>query len=295
MALRRLSNGQTDPSQFLFGIDVSNHNGNMNWSRVKQEGYDFASAKATEGSTFKDPYWDSNHQGMADHMDAYWAYHYVWPNDPAGQARNCRELIGSTDVPVMMDTENMRAYITGEQLRDVIKAFQDEGFTVPLDYLPYWYWSGYMHSCDLTGTPPQVASAYHHNVPDAGWNLAKYVEDSDFAPVGGVNCVIVQCASTGIVANHDNVDIDVYRGTIQELQSLIATKKDDTMTPDKVRKAALNELYKNHREAYETITADVFETPWTTEASKVNPCWELVSMLTDIWKRIVDIEKKLDV
>ena len=40
----------------MLGIDVSNHQGNINWSAVKQSGIEVAYIKATEGDYFKDKY-----------------------------------------------------------------------------------------------------------------------------------------------------------------------------------------------------------------------------------------------
>ena len=37
------------------GIDVSHHQGNVNWHRVAEAGISIAFAKATEGNTFSDP------------------------------------------------------------------------------------------------------------------------------------------------------------------------------------------------------------------------------------------------
>jgi hypothetical protein len=297
MALKT-KNGMTDPSQFLFGIDVSNHNGKLDWSSIASEGFVHASAKVSEGSTYQDPSWDHNHAGMAAHMKVYWGYHYVWPNDPAGQARNARNVIGNTDVPIMMDTENMKSYITIGQLRDVITAFRDEGFRVPLDYLPYWYWSGHMGSPNLKGTPPQVASAYHHNVADTAWNLAKHVKDGDFFSIGGVECVIVQPASTAIVAGHHNTDFDVYPGTVAQLNELVnghapatQTKKGNTMTPDEVVHQNLVELYKKSPDAYYMLCADVVKTPWE---NKENPTYYVVNALTNMWKYLQEIDQKID-
>jgi lysozyme len=36
------------------GVDISHHNGRVDWTRVRAAGYDFAYLKATEGATFRD-------------------------------------------------------------------------------------------------------------------------------------------------------------------------------------------------------------------------------------------------
>jgi len=48
----------------LFGIDVSHHQGTVNWPDVAKGGISFAYTKATEGSSFVDPLFDTNWIGM---------------------------------------------------------------------------------------------------------------------------------------------------------------------------------------------------------------------------------------
>ncbi len=46
------------------GIDVSHHQGAIDWQAVASAGIDFAYAKATEGSQFVDGQFASNWSGM---------------------------------------------------------------------------------------------------------------------------------------------------------------------------------------------------------------------------------------
>ena len=66
------------------GIDVSNNNGAINWTSVANSGIDFAWAKATEGTTFTDSYFNgSNGHNMANGTAAgvlMGAYHFARPD-----------------------------------------------------------------------------------------------------------------------------------------------------------------------------------------------------------------------
>lgn len=42
------------------GIDVSNHNGNINFNQVKAAGVEAVYIKATKGTTYTDSYLDTN-------------------------------------------------------------------------------------------------------------------------------------------------------------------------------------------------------------------------------------------
>ena len=57
--------------ELITGIDVSHHNGIIDWSGVADSGVTFAFAKATEGgdpsqSSYTDPTFQTNWQAMRD-------------------------------------------------------------------------------------------------------------------------------------------------------------------------------------------------------------------------------------
>lgn len=62
------------------GIDVSGHNGSVDWAKVKHAGFEFAITKATEGEDWKDP---SFAKGRLDEIKKYHlvpgVYHYLRP------------------------------------------------------------------------------------------------------------------------------------------------------------------------------------------------------------------------
>jgi GH25 family lysozyme M1 (1,4-beta-N-acetylmuramidase) len=66
------------------GIDVSHYQGTINWTSVRNAGIQFAYIKATEGTSYKDPKFNSNY------VNAYYAgvirgaYHFARPNLSSG-------------------------------------------------------------------------------------------------------------------------------------------------------------------------------------------------------------------
>lgn len=58
------------------GIDVSTHQGTIDWSQVKADGYSFAYIKATEGSGYTDPSFATNWKGAQKEGITVGAYHY---------------------------------------------------------------------------------------------------------------------------------------------------------------------------------------------------------------------------
>ena len=67
------------------GVDVSHHQGSINWSAVKAAGVQFAYIKATEGGDYKDPEFARNWTGSASIGLRHGAYHFFILDTPAAQ------------------------------------------------------------------------------------------------------------------------------------------------------------------------------------------------------------------
>ena len=66
-----------DPARFpVRGIDVSHHQGEIDWADVRAEGWQFAWIKATEGATWTDPRFDENRAAAAAAGVPWGAYHF---------------------------------------------------------------------------------------------------------------------------------------------------------------------------------------------------------------------------
>ena len=90
------------------GIDVSNHNGTINWSKVKQSDIEAVYIKATEGTTYRDG-WLDNHYNGAKSVNLYTGfYHFlVGTSQPETQAENFWNSIKSkkSDLLPCLDIE----------------------------------------------------------------------------------------------------------------------------------------------------------------------------------------------
>lgn len=73
----------------ILGIDVSHFQEDVDWKKVKEVGIHFCYAKATQGSTYKDPKFLENKLNTLKANLFHGAYHfYVAENDPKKQAHN---------------------------------------------------------------------------------------------------------------------------------------------------------------------------------------------------------------
>src|ERR1700737_3115624 len=108
-----------------YGIDVSHHNGVIDWPRAATLGVTFAFAKATEGcdrshSSYTDRTFATNWQAMRDAGVIRGAYHFIglpldttprsqWTGDLHRQIDHFLETVGPLapgDLPPVLDLEN---------------------------------------------------------------------------------------------------------------------------------------------------------------------------------------------
>src|SRR5258705_9160325 len=67
------------------GVDVSNHQGNIDWAKVGASGQRFSYAKATEGVHFVDPFFAAHNAGAKANGLYAGAYHYARPDRSGGR------------------------------------------------------------------------------------------------------------------------------------------------------------------------------------------------------------------
>ena len=194
--------------------DVSNHNGAM--ALLAQTVA--CLAKATEGTTYRDPYY-AHYKAEAARVGAlFGAYHFLREGDGAAQARFAYSVIGP-GVPTMLDFEpeydQSGQPISQPTMADAT-AFRDTfrslGGLIRLNYLPRWYWAGRLGSPSLAPLAELALvssdyEAYSDNGP--GW-----------APYGGVDPQIWQYTDRQPYSGQP-VDFNAYRGTLDQLRALL--------------------------------------------------------------------------
>ncbi|GAA0357150.1 lysozyme [Actinoallomurus spadix] len=88
LAARSTSGGTVSPLVAgLPGLDVSSHQGNVGWSTVKSNGARFAYVKATEGTSYQNPYFSQQYVGSYNVGLIRGAYHFATPNTSSGAAQ----------------------------------------------------------------------------------------------------------------------------------------------------------------------------------------------------------------
>lgn len=116
----------------VYGIDVSRHQGRIDWPRVKGDGIVFAYIKATEGRDHTDSEFARNWDGARQVGIERGAYHFFTLCSPGGEqaAHFLRTVPTDLDqLPPALDLElagNCAARPTWDVVMEEVKAFVDE-------------------------------------------------------------------------------------------------------------------------------------------------------------------------
>lgn len=112
-----MSTTSTSPAaNRLFGIDVSHHNGTIDWNKVKAAGVNFVFIKASEGLTLGDDQFATNVARARSLGIPAGAYHFFIPTSSvAQQVTNFCNQVGSLqpgDLPPVLDAEVPSRWVT---------------------------------------------------------------------------------------------------------------------------------------------------------------------------------------
>ena len=112
----------------VWGIDVSHHQGEIDWPAVKQSGLAFAFIKATEGATHADTRFVENWKGAGEAGLARGAYHFfTFCMDGEAQAENfLRVAPRDAELPPAVDVEfsgNCKGWESAEAIRAELEVF----------------------------------------------------------------------------------------------------------------------------------------------------------------------------
>ena len=209
------SSGRTPSLAFVEGIDVSHHQGAIDWSRVAAAGKRFAYVRASAGTRTSDRTYQANRSGAGAAGLTVGSYHYAnpdaAPNDAASEAAwFLRDAtIASGDLLPVLDLEvsnglGSAALIAWTQTW--LEAVERATGVKPVIYTTPIFWTRAMAGSDWfarNGYRLWIAhwtSAASPTVPAAGW--------------GGDGWTFWQGTSTGTVAGIPGaVDLDRFAGS----------------------------------------------------------------------------------
>ena len=208
----------------IFGVDVSEHQDGMSLKQAKREGMEFAIIRTTDG-TYKDRCYRSHLEDAEGAGMITAAYHYLRnPSEGttvAQQVQASLEVMGDKKRPLWIDVETS-AGLHVDHIRDCKREFERRGVRVigVYSYVPYWegriapsepdshefgaFWVA-AYGQNRRGKPRDIYPGDQHRQ----WNY----------PLGNQKPALWQYGSNAQVAGY-SVDINAYRGTRSELESL---------------------------------------------------------------------------
>jgi GH25 family lysozyme M1 (1,4-beta-N-acetylmuramidase) len=205
----------------LEGIDVSHWQNAINWPMVAGSGKKFAIIKATQGTTYLDPLYATNHAGAK--AAGLWtgAYHFAEPDATANDAIAeadwfvSKMNLGNGDLIPALDLEQagglsvaaLQAWVTAFVGRVTARI----GIR-PMIYTSPSFWSNYM------GDTTALADAGYKTLWIAHWGVTTpTVAAKNW---GGKGWTFWQYTSSGTVPGiSGRVDLDRYNGTDLALQA----------------------------------------------------------------------------
>ncbi len=202
----------------LQGVDVSNFQGVVDWPAVAAAGYQFAFAKATEGTTYTDSYMTRNWNGMRIAGLTRGLFHFARPSISSAQAEahyftqavgHLGGLLPGDLVALDMEDTNVAANVNlFEWVLDWMVEVEDALHVQPVLYTGDWYAvpHGLVPGTALDGYPLWLA---HYAVapPALVGTAGRFLfwQHSDTGKVPGVV---------------GNCDLDKFFGTAEELRAL---------------------------------------------------------------------------
>lgn len=193
------------------GIDISAHNGTVDFGSAAADDIRFVLIKATEGSSFKDPRFMTNYREARKSGLKVGVYHFFrFDVDGKIQALNFINTIGRLriDMPVAIDIEewanpgNIPTDLILERLDDLISHLIDSGFNVML----YSNKNGHQRFLKDRNTKlPLWICSIPEAPADMDWLLWQYTHQGRIDGVNG------------------SVDINVYNGSTDEWDNWTST------------------------------------------------------------------------
>lgn len=214
------------------GIDISNHQGHIDWAAVAAEGYNFAFIKATEGVNFTDRWFSRNWAEAKAHGLARGAYHFMRPFD---------------NPDARTEADYFYNIVMQEGIEEGDMLVLDAEVTETIDYGDYGEWCLYWMQVTQSyfGFPPILYTARHYITslnltnPELGqyglW-LAAWIlninaaNQSNIPPAPSPWNIVAfwQYTSKGSVNGiRGDVDLNLFNGSIDRLPLYGMPKKEE--------------------------------------------------------------------
>ncbi|MGV9313056.1 lysozyme [Streptomyces sp. NPDC003691] len=186
------------------GVDVSSHQGNVDWPALWSSGVRWAYVKATEGTYYKNPYFPQQYNGSYNTGMVRGAYHFATPdtasgaaqadyfvNNGGGWSRDGRTLPGALDIEwnpygsacYGKTTSQMVAWI-----RDFLARYKARTGRDPVIYTATSWWKQCTGNYSGFGASTPLWIARYNTAPGelpAGWDFQTMWQYTSSGPIVG--------------------------------------------------------------------------------------------------------------
>jgi GH25 family lysozyme M1 (1,4-beta-N-acetylmuramidase) len=201
------------------GIDVSHYQGAINWTAVRNAGIRFAFIKATEGTSYLDPRFDTNYVAAYNAGVIRGAYHFARPAASSGAAQadflannGGAWSADSRTLPAALDLEAGCHGLSQSAMRGWIQSFLDRYRARTGRHAVIYTTTSWWSTCTGNWSGPWSTSPL--------W-IARWASSPGTLPAGAPFWSFWQYTSTGSVPGiSGNVDRDYWNGSIDRLIAL---------------------------------------------------------------------------
>lgn len=150
------------------GIDVSKHNGKIDWAKVKANGYEFVYIKHSQGVGALDPKFSDHFQAAKAAGFKVGLYHFASLNSPdevADAKAEAEYFLKQTsnvkaDLLPVIDVETNEVNLTPSEVEQWIQTYYDAMGGKVILYSGSWFLNSNLHSNHKLGNIPLWLSSY---------------------------------------------------------------------------------------------------------------------------------------
>lgn len=196
------------------GVDVSYHNGTIDWGRVKAAGYEFAFVRISDGTGFRDPQFQTNWTGAKAAGLVRGIYQFFRPTqDVAAQAELVIAAVGARqpgDLPPVIDVEadgGLAPATVAARVRAWVDRVRAATGVDPIVYTGKYFWRDEVGGPTSFANNPLWIAQYTSLCPDltAPWDTWAFWQFSETGTVPGIS---------------GGIDLDRFNGSVDELRAL---------------------------------------------------------------------------
>ncbi|KAJ1954751.1 hypothetical protein GGI12_005722 [Dipsacomyces acuminosporus] len=181
------------------GIDVSGYQPSINWSTVKANGIQFVYIKATEATSYKNPYFSSQYTGATNVGIIRGAYHFARPGASSGATQasyfvangggwsgDGRTLPGALDLEG--DCAGLSQSAMVNWIRDFSNTYKSKTGRYPVFYTTTSWWKTCTGNNASFGSTNPLWIARWASTPGelpAGWSFHTFWQYADHGPNPG--------------------------------------------------------------------------------------------------------------